>query len=1362
MLFTILKRIRQQLVLLLAVSLVILAAYVSLGRQFMPAVANYTDFFEDQFQARTGIAISIESTEGSFQRFNPIIGVNGMSFYVNDNVDSGEVPEQALRLDSANAIIDVPRSIWERQLVLEDFVIDDVEINIAQAESGRWGLQGFDFGGGGEANWDATFNLFKRLARLRLTNVGINLIANDGDEFSLTNGSATIRNANNRHFVHINANPQGSYQQIEISLELEGDQLSTLDGQMHIDIPQSNYASLFSGIHLEQAAIEGFSGGGDVWLIMEDGDISEAIVAANVPSVTLTSEGSEPFTLSNIAVNSKIERDLLDNRFDVTLSNFSVSWDQLRWENFNAQLEYSPERYLAVSANHVDLTLLAQAAQASGFLPENVETQLATLRPRGRLENLSAFIPWVEGEAALSIRSNLNNLEIASSNGSPAIGGINGYVDATYDLGSRKATGIAEVESTNFRINIPKTFTRTWDYSYVNGAVNFAIDLSNGTDMSIVSSTIIANSDAVDGRAQFALYSKTPSNGGKTGRFELKVGAHRVDASQKALYLPDGPNTSPGLRETMEWLDAALISGDVYDSGVIYRGSTTPDSPDAAKTFQSYYQLRNGHIEFSEDWPQLQGLSGVVFTDDGLVDIEIEHGESMGMHMTDVLAVVEPNDSDENWLTIHGSATGETAQALGYLQESPLDENFLNTLASWRAAGGFSASIDVEVPFGQPDANTDVRLEIELLENDLVFPELALAVDNASGQVVFDTRTGLEPSSLVGRLFDREVEFSLSSQTTDGELSLINISGSGSVDPKRLERWPRHSSFVQDILRTMDGDFSYTAEVGLSLGASGTDANVLVIDTNLLGTKMGLPHPFSKAAEAEMPLHLEIGIGTEQQKIKGALGPALNFQLQTLDGELNSGVVYLGEGGSNLESLLESETKGVAITGNVDLLRLEEWTDFLGSLSTDPSSSQRMDNIIAFVDINADIFELYGEELAELDLRIQPSATRAYWNVDLNGDSMQGRAAIPFNVDDYIELDLQHLRIQSEELESLPVAELVAGLSVESNYENLSTDPAIDLEEEAIDVLAGIDPRELPKLQFATDELSIEGREFGSWQFTLEPTRTGADIRNLVFDFRGLRLGLDEEEAEGEDDEETDRVKIKPGFKWYFDGENHRSELSGILYADNMADVLTANGYAASLESSHAVFETSLSWPGSPAFFGPDHLSGRLIIDVEDGRFLQGSGSTGALKLISILNMNAIMSRLRLSNDLTRSGLAFDEISGDLVFNDGVVTIQDQLRISGPSSLYQISGDVDLANETINGEMYITLPVSSNIPWIGVLTANIPLAVGAFLFDKIFGAQVNSLTSAVYTLEGSWEGLEPQFKQAFGSPTSNQPSEVDQ
>ena len=58
------------------------------------------------------------------------------------------------------------------------------------------------------------------------------------------------------------------------------------------------------------------------------------------------------------------------------------------------------------------------------------------------------------------------------------------------------------------------------------------------------------------------------------------------------------------------------------------------------------------------------------------------------------------------------------------------------------------------------------------------------------------------------------------------------------------------------------------------------------------------------------------------------------------------------------------------------------------------------------------------------------------------------------------------------------------------------------------------------------------------------------------------------------------------------------------------------------------------------------------------------------------------MRRLRLSDDLLRSGLGYDEITALVTLDDGLVKIEDPLVISGPSSLYQVTGEIDLEKET--------------------------------------------------------------------------------
>jgi uncharacterized protein YhdP len=148
--------------------------------------------------------------------------------------------------------------------------------------------------------------------------------------------------------------------------------------------------------------------------------------------------------------------------------------------------------------------------------------------------------------------------------------------------------------------------------------------------------------------------------------------------------------------------------------------------------------------------------------------------------------------------------------------------------------------------------------------------------------------------------------------------------------------------------------------------------------------------------------------------------------------------------------------------------------------------------------------------------------------------------------------------------------------------------------------------------------------------------------------------------------------------------------------------------------------------------------------------------ANSALRLISIINFDAVIRRLRFSDDFLRSGLSYDEIVGQVNLSDGIVTIKDRLQIIGPASLFQVSGTLDLAEQTIDANLFITLPVSENIPWLSGLAVlnnliNWQLAIGVFLFDQIFGEQVDNLTSAQYTLQGPWDGVEPVLYQVFGS-----------
>ena len=1343
---TILKKAYQQLLLLVVVAVVLLAAYVSAGRQFMPAISRYASFLEDQIQQSTGIPVSVESLTGSFSGFNPVVQIDGLQLAVSE-----ELPRSALRFASANIIVDMPRSVWQRRWVLEEFVIQSLAVDISQNTDGSWQLTGVNAAGGGNpVDLNSLYQTFLSFTRLDLTDVGINVLTRSGDRLSLVNGVATFQNQGDNHFLHVNANLEGNAEQLAFSFEVQGDSLDEVSGTLHVSVPNSDYSRLFAEQDLGQVAIESLQGGGQAWLNLEDGEVLAANIELEVPGVTVSVLDGEPLRLDNLQGKAKLARGIARDHWEVALADMSINYSEELWRSFNAYVYLVPESVLNVRADRIELDLLAKLALDSGVLSDNAMAELQGFNPDGALENFSLSMPLTDTtEDIISLRSNVVDGQIGSVRNSPNIWGIDAYVEMEFDQAAQQLTGLAEVDSTDFSMNIPATFTRVWDYSYVNGRLLIDVDLSNGQRVKLVSSRIVAESEAVDGNAQFTSITQRFPDGSRDASLDLVVGAERVDAAQKTLYLPDGPNINQSLRNTMQFLEQAIVDGDIYSSGILYRGSTVGGSPSETKTFQSYWQLEKGLVNFSDEFPNLEELTATVVTDDNNIDVQVDSGRSLGMKMETATGIVRRNEAGHNLLTVTGAASGLTAQGLDYIQAAPLGGGLQETLSTWQAEGEFTADVEVTVPLDQDGAETEIRLDMLMADNDLAIPDFDLSVSQLSGAIIFDTRTGLEPTELSGEMFGAEIELALSSTGEAGDIETIVIEGGGSSTPADMIAWPRQSEFVKDLLANMTGEFAYDAKMTIDQRPDASAANMLQIESNLLGVTMDLPEPFSKTPDLQMPLSLNLAFDGTQQEINGVLGEDLRFLLDIDDSIITDGLVVIGEQDSSMEQLADNDTAGLAILGSIERFDLEPWVNLITGMGNANESTSELGSTIAFVDIQSDIFSLYGEEIPKVSFRMEPSSAAAGWLTRVSSDAVQGEVVIPYDNDYYLQVDLEYLRLPGDEEEEAESAAVAVGVT--ESAEQTSATVAVadagrvrDEDEEREDPLIGLDPRELPLMLFETDEFDIGGRQFGSWAFTLTPTGVGAEFHDINFDFRGLRLGRDEPDEAFE--------YLEPHFSWFYDGIEHSSELTGVLVAGDISGVLEANGYAPSVESDRAVFVTELRWPGTPAFFSSEHLSGRIDMRVDDGRFLRDSGTGGALRLVSFINLTAVFQRLRFSDDLLRSGLAFDEITGNLDLDDGLLTIEDRLVISGPSSLYQITGEVDLAEESINGEMFVTLPVSNNLPWIGLLTANIPLAVGAYLFDRIFGDQVDSLSSAVYTLSGPIEGLEPEFKQAFGSP----------
>ena len=1348
--FNKIKRVIAYAVTSVAVLIVLLTSYVVGGRILMSIFSRDTSFFEGRIIEYTGVPVSVDSVAGSFDGLNPKLRVEGLRLLVGASTSIQNENDSALVFDSASVVLDVPRTIIERRWILDDFTVETLEIAVEQSADGNWRLAGLDSREGNEIDFSELFQSLRRVSYLNLSNVSIKFITNQGATFDLVNGKAAIQNRDDSHFLHINANLDESDNLIAVSFEVTGDELDEIDGQVHLKFPEADYSEPFIGQSFGKVNIREMQGSGSFWLDIKSGKFSRGVAEIQLDRFSIEGSDLEPISFGKIIGTSSVIFDNANSEWGFTFSDMSFNWENYLWQPRNIKASYIPSENLSLRVDQIDLSFVSQFLNESQLLSEIDGQKLLGYGLSGELENLNIVVPLKDrSDRQILFQSNITDIEIDSVGGFPAMAGLNGYVEASFDEASLAGVGFAEIDSKGFSINLPNIFSNTWDYDRINGRLNFQLDLSDGQKLDLASSIIFVESEAVDGRVVFSLKDHHEGDVDRDAEIELMVSASRADAASKHLYLPDGPNVKQNVRSTMNYLNEAILQGDITKGGILYRGSTLPDAASYEKTFQSYFVLSNSKFKFSDEWPVVTEISGIVATDDNNIDIKVDSGSSLGVEILNAIGKIEKDGLGNNLLQLRGDINAETSIGLNYLQNIPVNGGFRDTVSNWEAIGELDGSLDLRVPLEEASGATEIRIDLSLGNNSLTIPDYSLIFDNLSGPIVYDTETGLERTQLKGKLFNQEINLSLDSESSEDGIQRIFVSVKGRASKEQLVEWPKQNSFVRSILERFEGDLPYSADLVLNQSVDQT-SDSLKISSDLSGVSLDLPSPLSKFASSTMPVNLEFEFGNKQL-VTGNFGNQLNFVLE-MDSTIKNGIAYFGDNHIDLSTLMGSNSAGVTVLGNINRVVAEDWIDLVTDLDNSGSQSAGFGENFALIDVVAEIFEVYEQELPLVNIRVQENSQDSLM-VNLNSDSVQGAIIVPPDDADYFEIKLDYLHLNTEDEDNVFAAYLEEGNDETYESNKLKT----DAEEVQEDPLLSIDPRLLPRLKFSTDELSIGSRPYGSWSFSLNPNGQGASFDDLVFDFRGLRLGKDGPYVDGSEVDEY-AARFAPSFTWNYDGVEHSSSLTGIIYADDMADVLKMNGYAASIESEDAIFFTDVTWPGSPAYFAGSRLSGEIDLDIDNGRFQQGSGGQGALRLISILNFDAIMRRARLSDDLVRTGFAYDEIEAELTLRDGQVQIEDRLVISGPSSLYQITGELNLKDETIAGEMYVTLPFSDNIPWLGLLTANLPLAVGAYLFDQIFGSQVDSLTSAVYTLNGPWEDLEPEFKQAFGSPNSSQNS----
>ena len=273
---------------------------------------------------------------------------------------------------------------------------------------------------------------------------------------------------------------------------------------------------------------------------------------------------------------------------------------------------------------------------------------------------------------------------------------------------------------------------------------------------------------------------------------------------------------------------------------------------------------------------------------------------------------------------------------------------------------------------------------------------------------------------------------------------------------------------------------------------------------------------------------------------------------------------------------------------------------------------------------------------------------------------------------------------------------------------------------------------------------SVGAQNWGAWKFKLRPVDGGLAAYDLYANIAGLQLS-------GGDGRGAHLI-------WLEQENGHSTHFSGKAQAKNISPAIESIQGEKMLTSSQATMDVQLQWAGAPDDIAIEKLLGVVTLDLRRGRFIRGAtaAENPLVKLVGLLNFDTLARRLRLDfSDLNPEGMAYESVTGELLFNDQTIVIKTPILVDTPSSQLQLVGDIDLANETLDTKLVATLPVAGNLTVAAALTGGIPVAMGVYVLGKIFKNQVDKASSIRYDVEGSWEDPDVKFDKVFDDTVSD-------
>ncbi|MEJ5863819.1 YhdP family protein [Pseudomonas farsensis] len=950
---------------------VLVALYVSLGRQLIPLVAEYRADVELKAQQALGLPVHIGALEGRWSGLAPVLSIR--------DLELGEGAD-TLRLDEVKAVPDLWASFKAREVRLAHIQFGGLQLILREDEQGQWALEGLPHKDDSPLDPGEALKRLRQLGRLDLFDSQVTLQPWQRDPLTLTYVSLGLQAGASRQSLDVRATlPDG--QPLAMSLRTRATAKAWRDGRVeaYVSLPQSDWARWLPPRLLGQWQAATLHAGGEFWVDWSKGQLQHAVVRLNAPRLKGAYADRKAVTLDDLALNAWFKRS--GDGFDVTVDSLAASIGKDRWES-HLQLAQRAgntpaEESWKIQADRLELTPLTPLINALAPLPDKLLTVVNALKVTGNLRNVQLDLhPKAEGDQRVQFAANLEKVGFDAYHGAPAAGNVSGAISG--DLGH----GELRLDTDAFMLHLYPIFGKPWHYQKANARLTWAIDKQTFT---LVAPYIKVLGEEGKIAADFLI--RLHLEPGHEDYMDLRVGLTEGDGRYTAKYLPEV--LSPALDE---WLRSAIVKGNVDEGYFQYQGSLNHGAPAHARDISLFFKVHDATLDYQPGWPKVTQVEGDVFIEDTGVRVKARRGLLLDTKVSNVnVDIPHVEAGKESHLYLDGSFDGSLVDGLKILQQAPIGTG--ETFAAWEGEGPLAGKVKLDIPLAR-GPRPKVLVDFATAGATLKIAPPSLELTDLTGDFSFDIEKGLSAKDLSLQAFGKPLSAQIVAEGKNGQFQ-TRVSASGQMPVRTLTEWLQ----VQQAL-PVSGEVPYQLQVSL-----GARDNRLTVNSSLKGVAIDLPAPFGKTAAQTRDSRFSMTLQGAERRIDAAYADLARFAYAAPADKLGQG---RGELMLGTDEAIPPSGQGLRVRGRLDSLDLDPWQQKAAHLAgSDPGGSARQ--LLQSVDLSIGQLKAYGVDLNQAVVRLARGGPA--WELRVDSKEVAGSARIPDAKAAPMTIRLQTLRL---------------------------------------------------------------------------------------------------------------------------------------------------------------------------------------------------------------------------------------------------------------------------------------------------------------------------------------------------------------